>query len=262
MPGRRGGRRSRAACRRRRLRARARGPAARSATRIGSPRPARRRRPAPGRSGSRSPSAGSGTAPAAARAARRAPRCRAPRRVERERLVADHREAELQRLLAERVCVSAGVEIATASAPAAFSSASEANVRLRVLLRDQCPPLGGGGHHPEEVALRCRAEQRERGTTARRSRSPRARSGRAHRRARRGHPTIMVGPPAARPRERRRPCTLADAPAVRAEIGRALFISPITVRNHVSSILATLQVSNRREAMLRVRPAGETGTGP
>jgi DNA-binding NarL/FixJ family response regulator len=41
-----------------------------------------------------------------------------------------------------------------------------------------------------------------------------------------------------------------------AEIGRALFISPITVRNHVSSIFAKLQVSNRRQAMLRVaRPA-------
>jgi DNA-binding NarL/FixJ family response regulator len=36
-----------------------------------------------------------------------------------------------------------------------------------------------------------------------------------------------------------------------AEIARALFISPITVRNHVSSIFATLQVTNRREAMLR-----------
>ncbi|MFK5633993.1 response regulator [Ornithinimicrobium sp. LYQ103] len=36
-------------------------------------------------------------------------------------------------------------------------------------------------------------------------------------------------------------------------IGAALFISPITVRNHVSSILAKLQVSNRREAMLRYR---------
>jgi DNA-binding NarL/FixJ family response regulator len=38
-----------------------------------------------------------------------------------------------------------------------------------------------------------------------------------------------------------------------AEIGRALFISPITVRNHVSSIFAKLQVSNRRQAMLRAR---------
>jgi len=40
-----------------------------------------------------------------------------------------------------------------------------------------------------------------------------------------------------------------------AEIGRTLFISPVTVRNHVSSILAKLQVTNRRQAMLRVRAA-------
>ena len=37
------------------------------------------------------------------------------------------------------------------------------------------------------------------------------------------------------------------------EIGARLFISPITVRNHVSRILAKLQVRDRREAMLRVR---------
>jgi DNA-binding NarL/FixJ family response regulator len=37
------------------------------------------------------------------------------------------------------------------------------------------------------------------------------------------------------------------------EIGTRLFISPITVRNHVSRILAKLQVRDRREAMLRVR---------
>jgi DNA-binding NarL/FixJ family response regulator len=37
------------------------------------------------------------------------------------------------------------------------------------------------------------------------------------------------------------------------DIGRMLFISPITVRNHVSSIFAKLQVTNRRQAMLRVR---------
>ena len=42
-----------------------------------------------------------------------------------------------------------------------------------------------------------------------------------------------------------------------AEIGRALFISPITVRNHVSSIFAKLQVTNRRQAMLRARGAWE-----
>ncbi len=37
------------------------------------------------------------------------------------------------------------------------------------------------------------------------------------------------------------------------EIGARLFISPITVRNHVSRILTKLQVRDRREAMLRVR---------
>ncbi|WP_324277145.1 helix-turn-helix transcriptional regulator [Blastococcus brunescens] len=46
-----------------------------------------------------------------------------------------------------------------------------------------------------------------------------------------------------------------------AEIGRALFISPITVRNHVSSIFAKLQVSNRRQAMLRVRAGRDDGSG-
>lgn len=42
------------------------------------------------------------------------------------------------------------------------------------------------------------------------------------------------------------------------QIGAALFISPITVRNHVSSILNKLQVANRREAMLRYRQPGPT----
>ena len=37
------------------------------------------------------------------------------------------------------------------------------------------------------------------------------------------------------------------------EIGTRLFISPITVRNHVSRILAKLHVRDRREAMLRAR---------
>ncbi len=40
------------------------------------------------------------------------------------------------------------------------------------------------------------------------------------------------------------------------EIGARLFISPITVRNHVSRILAKLQVRDRREAMLRVTRDG------
>lgn len=40
------------------------------------------------------------------------------------------------------------------------------------------------------------------------------------------------------------------------EIGARLFISPITVRNHVSRILGKLQVRDRREAMLRVTRDG------
>lgn len=36
------------------------------------------------------------------------------------------------------------------------------------------------------------------------------------------------------------------------EIGARLFISPVTVRNHVSRILAKLQLRDRREAILRV----------
>ncbi len=37
------------------------------------------------------------------------------------------------------------------------------------------------------------------------------------------------------------------------QIADVLVISPITVRNHVSSILAKLQVTDRRQAMLRAR---------
>lgn len=39
------------------------------------------------------------------------------------------------------------------------------------------------------------------------------------------------------------------------EIAKILFISPITVRNHVSNILMKLQLTNRRQAMLRAREA-------
>lgn len=40
------------------------------------------------------------------------------------------------------------------------------------------------------------------------------------------------------------------------EIARTLVISPITVRNHVSSILSKLHLTNRREAMVRFREEG------
>ena len=57
------------------------------------------------------------------------------------------------------------------------------------------------------------------------------------------------------PREREVLTLLAEG-MTNQQIGRALFISPITVRNHVSSILSKLQVSNRQQAMLRARAAG------
>jgi DNA-binding NarL/FixJ family response regulator len=40
------------------------------------------------------------------------------------------------------------------------------------------------------------------------------------------------------------------------QIGDRLFISPITVRNHVSSILTKLRLTDRRQAMLRYRDGG------
>ncbi len=39
-------------------------------------------------------------------------------------------------------------------------------------------------------------------------------------------------------------------------IRRRLFLSPKTVRNHVSSIFGKLQVSSRAEAIIRAREAG------
>lgn len=52
------------------------------------------------------------------------------------------------------------------------------------------------------------------------------------------------------PRERE-VLTLLAAGKTNQEIARTLVISPVTARHHVSSILAKLQVTNRRQAMLR-----------
>ena len=56
-------------------------------------------------------------------------------------------------------------------------------------------------------------------------------------------------------REREIVVFLADG-ASNPAIAARLHLSPKTVRNHVSSILAKLQVADRRQAMLRVREAG------
>ncbi|TFV66053.1 UNVERIFIED_ORG: response regulator transcription factor [Bacillus sp. AZ43] len=80
--------------------------------------------------------------------------------------------------------------------------------------------------------------------------------------------SFFAHPPARTPQEvpglsarEREVLTLLAEGLSNAEIGRVLFISPITVRNHVSSIFAKLQVSNRRQAMLRVRAHGEAPRG-
>ncbi len=41
-----------------------------------------------------------------------------------------------------------------------------------------------------------------------------------------------------------------------AEIADRLYLSPKTVRNHISSIFDKLQVSNRGQAIVRAREAG------
>lgn len=66
-------------------------------------------------------------------------------------------------------------------------------------------------------------------------------------------PTPEPGLPDGLSAREREVLTLLAQGLSNAEIGRALFISPITVRNHVSNIFAKLQVTNRRQAMLRVR---------
>ena len=72
--------------------------------------------------------------------------------------------------------------------------------------------------------------------------------------------TFFAEPPGQRPDElpglsarEREVLTLLAEGMSNPDIGRALFISPITVRNHVSSIFAKLRVTNRHQAMLRAR---------
>jgi DNA-binding NarL/FixJ family response regulator len=48
---------------------------------------------------------------------------------------------------------------------------------------------------------------------------------------------------------------LADG-STNPEIARALFLSPKTVRNHVSSIFTKLHVADRAHAIARARDAG------
>ena len=57
------------------------------------------------------------------------------------------------------------------------------------------------------------------------------------------------------PREREILEHLAEGASNR-EIAALLVISPVTVRNHVSNILAKLHLANRREAMVRFRDGG------
>ena len=65
-----------------------------------------------------------------------------------------------------------------------------------------------------------------------------------------------TAPPGLSPRESQVLSLLAEG-RTNQEIAATLFISPITVRNHLSSIFAKLQVTNRQQAMLRARATRE-----
>ena len=160
-PGRPGGCRSRAACRRPRAAAPARGPAARTATRTGSARRARRRRRGRARSGSRSPSGGSGTATAGDPAARRArPSGSAAAASSANGLSETTASPSSSARSVSALWVSAGVEMATASAPAAAQRLQRVERRQPGVVRvHQGPALGGGGDDAEEVALHRRPQQ-------------------------------------------------------------------------------------------------------
>ena len=68
-------------------------------------------------------------------------------------------------------------------------------------------------------------------------------------------PSLAERFPELSPREREILEQLSDG-LTNGQIAERLFISPITVRNHVSNILAKLQVTDRRQAMLRARDKG------
>lgn len=46
------------------------------------------------------------------------------------------------------------------------------------------------------------------------------------------------------------------------DIARLLYLSPKTVRNHVSNIFTQLQVADRAQAIIRARDAGLGTAGP
>ncbi|HEX6989672.1 MAG TPA: response regulator transcription factor [Bacillota bacterium] len=70
-------------------------------------------------------------------------------------------------------------------------------------------------------------------------------------------PTAGSGPPLPELTEREREVLSLISGGLRnPEIAARLHISPHTVRNHISSILAKLQVADRAQAILRAREAG------
>ena len=68
-------------------------------------------------------------------------------------------------------------------------------------------------------------------------------------------PSLAERFPELSPREREILEQLADG-LTNGQIAERLYISPITVRNHVSNVLAKLRVTDRRQAMLRARDQG------
>jgi hypothetical protein len=120
-------------------------------------------------------------------------------RVERERLVADHREAHVQRLFAERrVRVGRGRDRDRLRPGGLHLGDGRERSCLGVLGRDQRLSLRRGGYHPEEVTLRCSGEQGSVEVPPPEAVADQAEADGLHRRARRRHSTIMAGACASR----------------------------------------------------------------